>query len=98
MLGEHREPVCQLSAREPERCLVERRMPGLDAEHSGQPGARVPGLQQVADARERVAAALKAADQVQPLDVSEAVDADPAASLRRRQQAHRVVLADCPDR
>ena len=96
--GERRKPVGQLGAAQPHRRLVECRLTCLDAEHRGQACARVPGLEQVANPRERVTPALQPADQIEPVDVVGAVDANPAAPLGRRQQAHRVVLADRADR
>ena len=42
--------------------------------------------------------AMQAGDELQSLDVLRAVQADPAAPFRRRQQPHRVVLADRANR
>jgi hypothetical protein len=41
---------------------------------------------------------LQAADQLKPLNMTRVVEADPAFSLRRRKNAHGVVLPDGPDR
>src|SRR5580704_1448489 len=90
--------LAQLGPGDPQRRLVQCGGTGIDAEQRGQVRARVPGGEQVLDPGQRVSAPLKPADERKPLNVLRAVDADAPAPLRRRQQAHAVILAQGPDR
>jgi len=92
------QPGLQLGLREPQRRLVQRDRPGVDAEDRAQVGAVVAGFDKVFDRGERVAAPLEAGDHGQPLRVVSAVDTDAPLPARGRKQAHRLVLADGPHR
>src|SRR5580704_13008285 len=95
---QRRQPVGQFRPGQQERRLVQRRLALVDAEQRREVRAALPGPEQVPYSRQRVAAALQARDELQALDVPAAVQAQTSPALGRRQQAHRVVLADRANR
>jgi len=95
---QRRQPLEQLRPGQPQRRLVQRRLALVDAEQGNQVSPALPCPEQVADPGQRVAAALQAGDELQALDVPAAVQAQAAPPFGRRQQAHRVVLADGANR
>lgn len=71
---------------------------GFEAEDFGQIGSIAPRPDEVANARERIAAVLEPTDELEPPDVRRSVDSNPAAAHRRREKTDRLVLPDRPRR
>lgn len=86
--------VQQLGACKSQGGLVEGGGAGVEAEQVWQLGSGVPGVEEVADAGERVAALLQAADELEAPSVLGAVDTDAALTERRGEEPHRLVLPD----